>query len=313
MVDVIIPVYRPDASFRTVLQRLERQSVRPNRIILINTEKRFWRSELSAGLERVEVYHITKEEFDHAGTRRMGAELSKAAFMLFLTQDAVPTDNRLIERLLKAFQKKGVVAAFARQLPKLECNPIERYTRKFNYPASSFIREKADIETLGIRAYFFSDVCAIYRKADYLELGGFVKRAIFNEDMLFAAKALANGRKIAYVATAKVYHSHNYGAIQYLKRNFDLGVSQAEHPEVFSQISSEKEGIALIKETARYLWNTKKGYYIPKLIRNSGFKWLGYKLGKNYRRLSKRMIQKLTLNPTYWKDSDHWNRSMSDY
>ncbi len=302
MIDVIIPVYRPTASFRKVLKRLDRQRVRPNRIILINTEERFWRPEFAAGLERVEVYHIAKEEFDHAATRRMAAELSKAEYMMFLTQDAVPADNRLTEQLLNVFQKKEVAAAFARQLPKSDCNPIERYTRSFNYPAASFIREQADIETLGIRAYFFSDVCAVYRKADYLQLGGFVERAIFNEDMLFAAKALEKGKKIAYVAAAKVYHSHNYGAVQYLKRNFDLGVSQAEHPEVFSKVSSEKEGIALVKKTARYLWNTKKGYYIPKLISNSGFKWLGYQLGKHYRWLSKRMIRKLTLNHTYWKD-----------
>lgn len=305
MVDVIIPVYRPDASFRAVLQRLDRQSVRPKRIILINTEERFWKPEWIDGLKQVEVYHITKAEFDHAATRRKAAELSKAAYMMFLTQDAIPADCRLIERLLEAFQEKEVIGAFARQLPKKGCNPIESYTRGFNYPETSFVRKQADVKELGIRAYFFSDVCAMYRKADYSELGGFVERAIFNEDMLFAAKALAYGKKIAYVADAKVYHSHNYGNIQYLKRNFDLGVSQAEHLEVFSQVSSEKEGIALVKKTARYLWKTGKGYYIPKLISNSGFKWLGYKLGKNYQRLSKQVIRRLTLNPTYWKDWNH--------
>ena len=305
MIDVIIPVYRPDVSFRTVLQRLNQQSIRPERIILINTEKRFWKPELAFGIEQVDVYPISKEEFDHAATRKMAAELSKAEYMMFLTQDAIPANHRLMEQLLKVFKKKEVAAAFARQIPQKKCNPIEDYTRRFNYPNTSFLREKKDIERLGIRAYFFSDVCAVYRKADYLQLGGFVERAIFNEDMLFAAKALAYGKKIAYVAEAKVYHSHNYGNIEYLKRNFDLGVSQAEHPEVFSQVSSEKEGIALVKETARYLWKTGKGYYIPKLISNSGFKWLGYRLGKHYQKLSKQMIRRLTLNPAYWKN---WNQ-----
>lgn len=309
MVDVIIPVYRPESSFREVLKRLDKQSIRPERILLINTEERFWNPELIQGLEHAEVYHITKAEFDHAATRRMAADLSKAEYMMFLTQDAVPADSRLIERLLLALQEREVAAAFARQLPKKDCNPIERYTRIFNYPSTSFIRSKEDIEALGIRAYFFSDVCAMYRKADYQQLGGFADRAIFNEDMLFAAKVLMHGKKVAYVAEAKVYHSHNYNNLQYLKRNFDLGVSQAEHPEVFSQISSEKEGMVLVKKTAQYLWKTGKGYYIPKLISNSGFKWLGYRLGKNYRRLSAGMIKKLTLNPTYW---NNWDKSGSN-
>ena len=40
-------------------------------------------------------------------------------------------------------------------------------------------------------------------------------------------------RCIAYEAEARVLHSHNYTNMQQLRRNFDLGVSQAEHPEVF--------------------------------------------------------------------------------
>ena len=47
---------------------------------------------------------------------------------------------------------------------------------------------------------------------------------------------------IAYVADAKVIHSHNYNCTQQFKRNFDLAVSQADHPEVFGGIHSESEG-----------------------------------------------------------------------
>ena len=237
MVDVIIPVYCPKASFREILKRLDRQSVCPDRIIIVNTEKRFWNPQLIEGIRQAEVYHIKKTEFDHAATRRMAAQLSQADYMMFLTQDAYPADRYLIEHLLQALREKEVAGAFARQLPRKDANPIEQYTRTFNYPPTSFVRSKADIAKLGIRAYFFSDVCAVYRKEDYLRLGGFVERAIFNEDMLFAAKALEHGRKIAYVAEAKVYHSHNYKNLQYFRRNFDLGVSQAEHLEVFYKVS----------------------------------------------------------------------------
>lgn len=300
MVDVLIPVYRPNESLRTLLRRLKRQSVKPGRIILINTEEKFWNPKLIYGINCVEVYHITKAEFDHAATRRKAAELSDAEYMMFLTQDALPANNRLIERLLEVFEDKEVAGAYARQLPKKNCNPIECYSRAFNYPEKSFIRTKEDVEKLGIRAYFFSDVCAVYRKADYISLGGFVERAIFNEDMLFAANALEHGKKIAYVAKAQVYHSHNYGNLQYLRRNFDLGVSQAEHPEIFAAVSSEKEGIKLVKRTASYLIGCGKGYEIPKLISNSAFKWVGYRLGKNYQRLPKGVVRRLTSNLGYW-------------
>ena len=47
----------------------------------------------------------------------------------------------------------------------------------------------------------------------------------------------------------------------------------------------------------------KKGqfYYIPKIITQNGAKYIGYRLGKNYKKLPKKWILKITLNPWYWK------------
>lgn len=41
-VDVIIPVYKPDKSFLTLIERLEKQTVPVNRIILMNTEQKYF-------------------------------------------------------------------------------------------------------------------------------------------------------------------------------------------------------------------------------------------------------------------------------
>ncbi len=44
-VDVLIPVYRPDKRFSRLLQMLEKQTYKVERIIVINTEKRYWNEE----------------------------------------------------------------------------------------------------------------------------------------------------------------------------------------------------------------------------------------------------------------------------
>ena len=41
-VDVIIPVYKPDDKFTRLVQRLQKQTFRPNRIIVVNTERKYW-------------------------------------------------------------------------------------------------------------------------------------------------------------------------------------------------------------------------------------------------------------------------------
>ena len=40
-VDVIIPVYKPDRGFLTMVEKLQAQTVPVNRIILINTEQKY--------------------------------------------------------------------------------------------------------------------------------------------------------------------------------------------------------------------------------------------------------------------------------
>lgn len=303
-VDAVIPAYKPDDSLAKLLTQLQKQSVPLNRVIIINTEKEFFNPQEYPLWDRVEIHHITKEEFDHAATRNMGMQMSDADYVLFMTMDAVPVDEYLVDRLLDGFNNKEIHIAvtYARQIPKNDCRMAEKYTREFNYPDKDRLQTAGMIKELGIKTYFCSDVCAMYDRAVYNKLGGFVKRAIFNEDMFFAAKAVNAGYGIGYCAEAGVIHSHNYSLKQQFSRNFDIGVSQAEHPDIFEKVSSESEGLKLVKSTAAYLVKHGHWYDVPYLILSSGFKYAGFRLGKRYERLSKKRILKYTMNKNYWRD-----------
>ena len=307
-VDVVIPVYHPGKLFLELLSRLRRQTCPVHRFIIMNTEKQLWEDwavTLPAGAlpENLSVFHVTKEEFDHGGTRDFGIRQSEAEVCVCMTHDALPADTRLLERLTEAlFSREDVAVSYARQLPRKECGVIERYTRSFNYPQESRIKTKEDLPRLGIKTYFCSNVCAAYRRDRYLELGGFIRHTIFNEDMIFAAKAVEQGYGIAYAADALVIHSHNYSPVEQFKRNFDLAVSQADHPEVFAGIRSEGEGIRLVKETAGYLIKNKRAYLLPRLVCDSGFKYMGYLAGKRYRHLPRPILERCTMNRNYWRE-----------
>ena len=81
------------------------------------------------------------------------------------------------------------------------------------------VKTKEDLDRLGIKTFFCSNVCSL-AKEKYLELGGFVKHTIFNEDMILAGTMIKQGGKIAYCAKAKVIHSHNYSAFQQFHPEF---------------------------------------------------------------------------------------------
>ena len=54
-VDVLIPVYKPDRRFARLLQMLRKQTVVPNRIIIMNTEKSYWNAD---GYRNLSLIHI---------------------------------------------------------------------------------------------------------------------------------------------------------------------------------------------------------------------------------------------------------------
>ena len=272
VVDVIVPVYRPDDKFYKLLQQLKQQTWPVHRIILMNTEKKFWdefwKTREGLNMENLEVHHISKAEFDHGGTRNQGVSYSEADVIVLMTDDAVPEDDHLIANLVKGFQRKGpngemVSSVYARQLPAPDCRIVERYTRSFNYPEESRVKTKADLAAMGIKTYFCSNVCCAY--------------------------------------DAKVIHSHNLSPMEQFHRNFDLAVSQADHPEIFAGLPSEGEGIRLVKKTAGWLCKTGKPWLVPSLVLHSGMKYLGYRMGKRYQKLPEGMVKKCTMNRAYWE------------
>lgn len=305
-VDVILLTYKPGKQVLELLKALEEQTYPIRKIIIMNTEERYFETLFygTGFLEKyknIEVHHLSEKEFDHGRTRAKAVQYSKADLFVCMTHDAIPANTMLIEKLVAALtQSENIAAAYARQLPLPNCREIEKYTRGFNYPETSAVKSLADVDRLGIKTFFCSNVCAAYNREIYENMGGFVKKAIFNEDMIYAGHAVNAGYCIAYVADAQVCHSHNYTCMQQFRRNFDLGVSQAQHPEVFSVTSSESEGIRLVRDTIEHLSRTKKKRLIPYLIVSSGYKFMGYQLGKHYESLPGKMVKWCSSNKTYW-------------
>ncbi|MBP3880340.1 MAG: glycosyltransferase family 2 protein [Lachnospiraceae bacterium] len=304
-VDVIIPTYRPGPDVRTLLLRLLHQSYPVSHIQIVNTDETKWDPSITEGISIVQVRHIGKSAFDHGSARNLGAADSQADYIVFMTQDAIPGDRYMIGKLVEAMQRDpDVKAAYARQLPKKGCREIERFQRSFNYPPESRVKRIENLDELGIKTFFCSNVCACYDREYFSRSGGFAVPSIFNEDMVFAGNAVRAGYAIAYAAEARVLHSHNYTNREQFHRNFDNGVSQAMHPEIFEGIRSEGEGMKMVTKTAGYLLRKGKAYLIPGLVMQSACKLLGFRLGKNVKKLPREMIMRCTMSPEFWRNHE---------
>ena len=311
IVDAVIMTYKPDSKLFDILDALKSQTMPPKKIILMNTEEKYLQSlifgtSFAEKYKNVEIHHISKREFNHGRTRNHAAHYSIAPFLIFMTQDAVPANEHFIEELLRPMLDPNVSVSYARQLPREDAGVIESFNRSFNYPEESRVQDMDSLPALGIKTYFCSNVSACYRRSDWTNLGEFIDFTIFNEDMLYAAKAVKAGKKIYYAANALVRHSHDYTLKRQFKRNFDLGVSQAEHPEVFKDISSKSEGKRLVSAGLKYLAKNGKLYLFPGFILSCAVRYAGYKLGSNFEKLPKKMILACTMSRDYW--TRYWDR-----
>lgn len=293
-VNVAIPVYQPDKKLFISLKRLFLQSVRPERVYLYLTvtgkygEKKLYADLHDRGLlpkYPIEIKTLLPEEFNHGGTRQAAAEQCDSEYVLFMTQDAVPKDAFLIEELLQGFgeeQKTGssVAVCYGRQLANNNAMLCEQFSRLYNYPGISHVKTPDDLRSGSIKAIFCSDVCAMYDKNIFRSLDGFERDVDFNEDMLYAYKALDNDYAVKYVSGARVYHSHNLSLREQFWRNFEIAKSQKQHPEVFKSLKSEGEGLRYVKEGMNYISEKGNIFEAIHFVFYCGIRYLGFLCGK---------------------------------
>lgn len=298
---VIVPTLNAAAGWEKFASVL-RESIPPQQVLIVDSSSKDVTPDL-ARLANFNVQCIQRSEFNHGGTRQFGVELLPCAeVIVFLTQDAILADPTAIDMLTRAFEDPTVGAAFGRQLPRPGAGPIEAHARLFNYGDRSGLRTLADRDRLGFKSIFVSNSFAAYRRTALLAVGGFPKDVIFGEDTVTAAKLLLSGWKIAYVAEAKVYHSHEYSLRQEFQRYFDIGVLHAREGWLRSEFGSVgSEGTRFVRSELSYLWRTCK-WLIPSALLRTVLKWIGYRMGKREKSLSIWWKRRLSMHVGFWSE-----------
>lgn len=290
IVSVIIPTLNAENEIGSLIEILQAQSLQPDEILVVDSESTDRTAEVCQS-NNVVLIRISRGEFDHGKTRDFALRNSLGDIVVFLTQDAVPANEYFLEKLIAPLTDRSIAISTGRQIPKDNATEMERLVRAYNYPTSSYTRSKADLPRMGIKTFFFSDVCAAYNREIYLELGGFDYPLKTNEDMFFAAKVINAGYRIAYTADAQVLHSHNFTLREQYKRNYIQGYEIERHRDLLNGVHQEAEGMKLVKYVSKEL--LKKGRI---------FSFIHFGLDCCARYLGSRAGKKAYRN--YWKEND---------
>jgi rhamnosyltransferase len=298
-ISVIIPTLNASAHIKSLLESLNRQTIKPTEIMIVDSSSDDDTLALASWFN-VTAFTIQRKAFDHGGSRYDAVKLAKGDILLFLTQDAIPANNQYIQQLIEPLKDPRIAASFGRQLPQPSAIPPERFARLFNYHERPIVKGAEDKQRLGIKTYYFSNVCSALKRQPYEEVGGFPTKSIVNEDMTLAAKLIHRGYQIAYAPAATVVHSHNYSLSRQFKRYFDIGVSLKDQEWILKSVSAEGEGAKFIVYEMRYLIKEKAYRYIPYAIGEALFKYVGYQLGLNYKKLPFRVAQACSAQKQFW-------------
>ena len=297
---VIIPTLNAQDTIAKLLEYLIKQNVD---ILIIDS------SSSDNTLEIVKRYGvksmvIPQDSFDHGGTRTLGAKYrNDVDFVIYLTQDALPYNEDSIKNILLPFKDKEVGAVCGRQVAYPNEGIFGRHLREYNYAKESRVRGYDDRLKYGIKTPFLSNSFAAYRRSTLEELGFFKDGLIFGEDMYVAARMLQSGYKVAYEASAVVYHSHTYSYMQELRRYFDMGVFHSREDWILEDFGkAEGEGKKFVFSQFRFLKEHHKLYLLPSMTIRIAFKLIGYKLGKNHQRLPMFIIRALSMHKKWWNN-----------
>ncbi|MBX4197082.1 glycosyltransferase family 2 protein [Candidatus Saccharibacteria bacterium] len=239
---------------------------------------------------QIRLEKIPNSEFSHGGTRSKAAHMSKGEFVLFLTQDATPTNYRwLINMLEPFFVSEKIGCVFGRQVPRPNAAPtIKReVSGVFGALGASdsivISRNKSLVDGQKTNQInnFFSDVNSAVRRS--LLVGEVPFRKVnYAEDQSLAEDMQKKGYLKAYAPLGEVWHSNDYTARQYFHRKFDEYVGLYE--SVNYKLVASKKSLVLgwirptladwkfIRKDSDYSFKSKLVWFFESPLYNFGLK-----------------------------------------
>jgi rhamnosyltransferase len=298
---IIIPVRNGGDRWREAAQALRRCVPTPSMVVVIDSSSTDGSDIIAAELG-FELERIDPRTFNHGRTRQNAVDrfCKGHSFVVFLTHDAIIEGSESLIELLSAFDDPRTGAAYGRQLPHYNAQPFARHSAAYLYPGDDNTRGLADAARYGIRTTHLSNSYAAYRLQALYECGGFPSALILGEDAHVALRMLQSGWTISYRATATVRHSHDYSLFQEMQRYFDYGVLHTQLPDLLTELGSpEGEGMRFVTSELRYV-AASAPRLLPLVPMRNAAKYLGYRLGRNFKKLPNSVRRRLSMTRGFW-------------
>jgi rhamnosyltransferase len=295
-ISIILLTRNAGDELEKTLSSVFNQSITDFEIILVDSGSTDRTIEIAESFP-VKIHKINPNDFDHGGTRNLGAKLAKGGYLVYLTQDAIPANRRWLENLIKPLANKKVAGVFSRQIPKKDANPMERFFLSHHFTTNKLVRPFKNKKSLVLYDIFFSNVSSAIKK-DVWKKHKYQQGLIMSEDQQWAKEVIAAGYQTVYEPSSVVFHSHKYTLKTAFQRYFDSAYSLHKITgESFRTFAGE--GLKYTKKEARFIWKEYK-HWLPYLFFYDVSKFLGFFFGKYADCLPLFLKKRFSLHKGHW-------------
>jgi rhamnosyltransferase len=205
---------------------LAQQTAWPFEVILIDSESTDGTWELIQS-QPVRAKQIQASDFNHGRTRNLGGSLAQGQFLVFLVQDAVPTDNHWLQCLVTAVEPEGIAGSYGREKPWPSDHALVRLHMEQTLTQSPELIYQSlpkdcswhDLSPWEkFRLATFHDTCSCLKKTVWQQYPYHALQ--YGEDLEWAARVIEAGYTIVYQPEAAVYHSHDRSSWYEMKRAY---------------------------------------------------------------------------------------------
>ncbi len=293
---IAIPTLNAESYLDKLLPILE--ATEADEIILVDSHSRDATVAVASRCPRVRCIPI--DNFSHGRARNVGATACKSEFVIFLSQDALPTGTEWCTELLAPFTDPKVAMTYSRQIPYPDANPMEQFFLADRFPAGAPVRRELPPDRrMTVEDTFCSNVSSAIRRQALLD-HPFEEELIMSEDQQLSRDLLQAGLAVVYTPASIVTHSHNYTLAVCLKRYFDSVLSLRELFTNHDLGTTTSMGLSyLLKETAFIVRNHHR--WIPYYTLYTGAKVLGALLAHIGTHLPTPILRRVSLHAYHWQ------------
>lgn len=298
-VSVIVPTLNGGRHLQELIRAIrDQQPVAPHEVILVDSNSSDDTTEVAAGFPGVRVVQVGK--FSHGRARNLGAREASGDILVLMTQDAVPAGDGWLKELIAPFSDPVVGAAYSRQVPRNDANPMERFFLMHRFPEGPEIRRVNRTERpLRLEDVFFSNVSSAIRRELLLKYP-FDEQLIMSEDQQFSRDIIRAGWTVVYRPSSVVIHSHNYTLGSVFKRYFDSVYSLSQIFPEHGVSTSAGMGIRYVAREISYILKHSP-LSLPYWFLYTAAKTAGTLSSHAAEHMPRWLLRKLSLHSYHWK------------